>query len=302
MTNSGLRHVVVAGASGLIGRALVESLRAENVRVTTLVRTPDAGEDEHPWLIDDRPLDPEVIAGADAVVGLNGASIGRLPWTRRYRHTLLWSRITPTRALARAVRALGDAAPHFVSASAVGFYGATPIGPVTEASARGDGFLADVCGEWEAAAQSAGDAARVSLLRTAPVIHREGVLSPLIRLTALGLGGPLGSGTQEWPWISLADEVRAVRHVIDHGISGPVNLTGPARATANDIGFAVARELNRPFLVRAPAWGLELALGQDAARALLTTDARVIPDVLTHSGFTWRHTTAEAAVHEALAA
>lgn len=296
------QRVVIAGASGLIGRALARSLRDDGVAVTTLVRHPPTSPDEVAWLIDDRPLDPAVLAGADAVVGLNGASIGRFPWTASYRHTLLWSRITPTQALASAVRSLGDDAPAFVSASAVGYYGSAPGERLTERSGRGESFLADLCGEWEAAAFAAGDRARVAVLRTAPVIDRGGVLGPLMLLTRAGLSGPIGRGTQVWPWISLDDEVRAVRHVIDAGLTGPVNLTGPTRATANDLGFALAMRMNRPFVVRAPVWALRLALGRDATEALLTTDADVAPEVLESTGFTFDHRTVDDAVAAALAA
>ncbi|GAA1986750.1 TIGR01777 family oxidoreductase [Microbacterium pumilum] len=298
----GIRHVVVAGASGLIGAALVDSLRADGVEVTTLVRRPAASPDEVEWLTGPEPLDPAVLEGADAVVGLNGASIGRFPWTRKYQSTLLWSRITPTRAIARAVRELGSDAPAFVSASAVGYYGSAPGKRLDESAPRGDSFLADLCGEWEAAALGAGDEARVSLLRTAPIIHRDGVLKPLLLLTKLGVSGPIGRGTQVWPWISLDDEIRAIRHVIDAGLTGPVNLTGPTRATANDLGFALAMRMNRPFLLRAPVWGIKLALGSPATEALLITDADVVPRVLEESGFTFAHPTVQSAVAAAVPA
>lgn len=294
------RRVVVAGASGLIGRALIASLRADGIAVTRLVRREATAPDEVSWNPGRARLNPEVVAGADAVVGLNGASLGHFPWSTRYRHELLWSRIAPTQALAAAVRALGDDAPAFVSASAVGYYGSAPGTTLTETSARGEGFLADVCGEWENAALAAGDRARVALLRTAPVIHADGVLKPLLLLTRLGVSGPIGRGTQVWPWISLSDEVRAIRHVIDTGLAGPVNLTGPERATANDIGFALARRMNRPYLVRAPEWALELALGRDATRGLLTGDANVVPEALTASGFSFEHPTVDDAVAAAV--
>ena len=294
------RRVVVSGASGLIGSTLVESLRGDGVDVTTLVRRPPERPDEVEWLTGPRPLDPAVLEGADAVVGLNGASIGRFPWTPSYKSTLLWSRITPTRAIARAVRELGPDAPAFVSASAVGYYGTAPGARLTERSPRGDTFLADVCGEWESAARSAGDDSRVALLRTAPIVHRDGVLKPLLLLTRLGLSGPIGRGTQVWPWISLEDEVRAIRHVIDADIEGPVNLTGPTRATANDLGFALAMRMNRPFVLRAPVWAMKLVLGADATEALLTSDADVVPTVLEDSGFTFTHETVEAAVASAV--
>ncbi|MCP2637283.1 TIGR01777 family oxidoreductase [Microbacterium sp. HD4P20] len=296
------RRIVVAGASGLIGSALVDSLRSDGLRVTTLVRRPATAPDEVEWLADDRPLDPAVLDGASAVVGLNGASIGRFPWTPAYKNTLLWSRITPTQALARAIRHLGTDAPAFVSASAVGYYGTAPGARLTERARRGETFLADLCGEWEGAALAAGDHAPIALLRTAPVVHRHGVLAPLLLLTKAGLSGPIGRGTQAWPWISLQDEVRAIRHVIDARLDGPVNLSGPTRATANDLGFALAVRMNRPFLLRAPEWGMKLVLGRDATEALLTPDMNVVPEVLRTTGFAFTHPTIEAAVDAAVPA
>lgn len=291
-------HIVVGGASGLIGRALVASLRERGDRVTRLVRHAPREPDEVRWL-DGAPLDPRVLAEADAVVGLNGASIGRLPWTRGYRSTLLWSRITPTRTLARAIEALPPAErPLFASASAVGFYGSGR--DLTEATPAGNSFLASLCVEWEHAARVAGD--RVALLRTAPILHPEGVLKPLIALTRAGLSGPLGSGAQSWPWISLDDEVAAILRVLDQRVMGPVNLAGPTRATANDIGFALAMRLNRPYVLRAPAGALRLALGDAFANDVLLTDAHVVPEALTSSGFAFRHRTAEDAIAAAIPA
>ncbi|SIT77694.1 TIGR01777 family oxidoreductase [Microbacterium sp. RU33B] len=296
------RRVVISGASGLIGTALTDSLRRDGVDVTRLVRRPAQSPDEVEWDPGYRALDPGVLAGADAVVGLSGASIGRFPWTPKYKSTLLWSRVSPTRTLSAAITALGADAPAFVSASAVGYYGSAPGVKLDEASPRGESFLADLCGEWEAAALSAASTTRVALLRTAPIVHVGGVLKPLILLTKAGVSGPIGRGTQVWPWISLEDEVRAIRHVIDSDIAGPVNLTGPTRATANDLGFALAVRLNRPFVVRAPVWGMKLALGSDATEAILTSDADVAPRVLEASGFAFDHPTVEAAVAAAVPA
>ncbi len=293
-------RIVIAGASGLIGRALTRSLRDDGVPVTHLVRRAPQEADEVFWDPQRERLDPELLAGARAVVGLNGASIGRFPWTTRYRHELLWSRIAPTQALASAVRALGDDAPAFVSASAVGYYGSAPGVRLDESAPRGETFLADLVGEWENAAAAAGARAKVAFLRTAPIVHREGVLKPLLLLTRAGVSGPIGRGTQVWPWISLDDEVRAIRQVIDAGLSGPVNLTGPTRATANDLGFALAQRMNKPFLLRAPVWGLRLVLGRDAVDGLLASDADVVPDALARSGFTFRHATVDEAVAAAV--
>lgn len=302
MPESSTRRVVLSGASGLIGSALTESLRADGVEVTSLVRHEPSAPHEVQWLQDAAPLDPGVLAGADAVVCLNGATIGHFPWTPSYKSTLLWSRITPTRTLATAIRELGDDAPALVNASATGYYGSQPGEVLTEESRRGDGFLADICGEWETAARGAGPRARVALLRTAPIVHERGVLKPLLLLTKLGVSGPIGRGTQVWPWITLEDEVRAIRHVIDSDLDGPVNLTGPMRATANDLGFALARRMNRPYALRAPVWGVKLALGSDATDALLTSDADVRPSVLQADGFTFTHQTVEDAVASAVPA
>ncbi|MFB8147590.1 TIGR01777 family oxidoreductase [Microbacterium sp. NPDC056003] len=296
----GARRVVVTGSTGLIGSALVDSLRADGVEVTRLVRRPAQASDEVEWLTGASPLDPAVLDGAQAVVGLNGATIGRFPWTARYRNTLLWSRVTPTQAIARALRELGTDAPAFVSASAVGYYGSAPRRRLDETSPRGETFLADLCGEWETAARAAGDQTRVALLRTAPIVHADGVLKPLMLLTRLGVSGPIGRGTQVWPWISLDDEVRAIRHVIDSGLDGPVNLVGPTRATANDLGFALAVRMNRPFLLRAPVWAVRTVLGADATEAVLTSDLDVAPAVLEASGFSFRHPTVEDAIASAV--
>jgi uncharacterized protein len=136
----------------------------------------------------------------------------------------------------------------------------------------------------------------VTLLRTAPVVHHDGVLKPLLLLTRLGLSGPIGRGTQVWPWISLADEIAAIRHVIDRRLDGPVNLTSPVRTTANDLGFALARRMNRPYALRAPVWGMRAVLGSDATDALLTTDALVEPSVLERSGFSFAYPDVDAAI------
>ncbi|WP_194765519.1 TIGR01777 family oxidoreductase [Microbacterium sp. UFMG61] len=294
------QRIVISGASGLIGTALAASLREDAVDVTTLVRRPPRRAGEVQWAPGERDLDPEVLAGASAIVALGGASVGRLPWTPGYRRELVRSRLTTTRTIATAVRALGSDAPALVSASAVGYYGSAPGATLTEASPAGDTFLAELCVRWEDEAARAGDHARVALLRTAPIIHRRGVLKPLIQLTRFGLAGPIGPGTQMWPWISLDDEVRAIRHIIDRQLVGPVNLTGPTPASANDIGRALARRMRRPFWFPAPTFALRLALSAAAADSLLVSDADVRPAALEASGFTFRHRTAESAVDSAL--
>lgn len=294
------RHIVVAGASGLIGAAVVRAATARGDRVTMLVRRPARKGDEAEWDPAAGRLDPRHLAGADAVVLLNGASVGRVPWTRSYREQLLSSRLDSTRTMVAALQQLGGDAPALISGSAVGYYGSAPGQELSERSPAGDTFLAALCVQWEEAARRAESVSRVALLRTAPVIHRKGVLRPLISLTSLGIGGPIGRGTQIWPWVSLEDEVRAILHIVDAGLAGPVNVCGPTPATANDIGRSLAHELRRPYWLPAPGWGLKLALGKAMTESLLTVDADVRPDALLRSGFAFTHGTVDAAVRAAV--
>lgn len=240
-----------------------------------------------------------MLAGARAVICLNGASIGRLPWTSRYRSELLWSRLTPTRTIADAVARLNTDAPQFVTASGVNFYGAHPSGPVDEESPAGAGFLADLCQAWEEATAPASANTTVTHLRFAPVIHKDGVLKPLIVLTRLGLGGPLGSGTQTAPWVGFEDALGAIRHTVANTIAGPVNVVGPTRASSNDLGFALAMQMQRPYLLRAPAWALRMLLSE-AADELLLDDLDVTPAVLERTGYRFSATTVQDAIATAL--
>lgn len=294
------RRIVIAGASGLIGQALSRAAAARGDRVTALVRRPAANAGEAQWDPAAGRLDPVHLDGADAVVMLNGASVGRMPWTKAYRSILRVSRLDSTRTMVHALRLLGDGAPALVSGSAVGYYGSDPGRVLVESSPAGHTFLAELCQDWEEAARHAEDVTRVALVRTAPVIHRRGVLRPMIALTSLGLGGRLGRGDQVWPWVSLDDEVRAILHIIDEQIAGPVNVTGPASATAEQTGRALARELHRPFWLPAPEWGLRLALGRDATQSLLTVNADVRPEVLLKTGFVFTHGTMAEAVRTAV--
>ncbi|NLF91300.1 MAG: TIGR01777 family protein [Corynebacterium marinum] len=293
-------RIIISGASGLIGSALATSLEADGVEVVRLVRRQPRNTGEAFWEPGSGDLDPGLLAGADAVVNLNGASIGKLPWTGNYRQVLRSSRLAPTRTLADAIRTLGKDAPMLVSASAVGIYGDRPGETLTETSGPGEGFLARLCVDWEAEALKAGPEAKVALLRTASLLHPEAVLKPLIPLTRFGLNGPLGTSRQIWPWISLEDEVCAIRHIIDHGITGPVNLSGPTPASARDIGRHLAERLRRPYLIPAPKWALRMVLGRDAAESLLLADAKVEPEVLTGSGFQFTEPTAQSAIDSAL--
>lgn len=292
-------RIVIGGASGLIGTALGRSLEADGHDVVRLVRRTPRKPNEAEWDPLAGTLAPSVVSGADAVVNLSGASLGKLPWTPSYRSTILWSRLSATRTLVDAMHRADAAPAAFLSGSAVGYYGDRPGVTLTEESSRGTGYLADVVVAWEDAAAAAPDAVRTVLLRNGIVVDTEGVLKPLVPLTRFGVAGPLGTGRQYWPWIGLRDEVRAITHLTTSTLSGPVNLCGPNPARADDLMFELARRMNRPYLLRAPAFALRALLG-DAADGLLLSDQLVKPQRLLDDGFVFQTPTVEAALAEAL--
>ncbi|HEY8701140.1 MAG TPA: TIGR01777 family oxidoreductase [Arthrobacter sp.] len=290
-------RVVVSGSSGFIGSELLRRLALRGDEAVRLVRrTP--GDGEAWWDPMTGQLDPAVLRGADAVVNLSGAPLGRLPWTGRYRAEILGSRLAATRTLVGALDRLdaqGETMPSLINASAVGFYGSRPGVELSEDSTGGSGFLADVVRRWEDAALAAPAGCRIVLARTGVVLGPGGAVGPLLRLARAGLAGPLGSGRQHWPWISLRDEAAAILHLIRSDASGPVNLVGPEPATAGGIGRAIARRIRRPYWIPAPSPVLTAILGE-AAEELILADQLVRPDVLTASGFVFRDSTADAAV------
>jgi len=290
------RHAVVAGASGFIGAALVTHLRRDGWRVTTLVRRNPATSDEVRWDPAMGELDPAVVSGADAVINLAGSSISRMPWTKAIKADLMESRRTTTTTIVTAINAAKVTPAVFLSASAIGFYGHRGDDELTEKSKRGDGFLADVCVAWEKWASKA--KCRTVFLRTGLVLGGGGALAPLKLATLFGAGARVGNGRQWWPWISLRDEVRAIVHLIDSSVSGPVNLVGPNPATATTITRALATALLRPHLFVIPAFAVKL-LGE-AGFELLLSSHRLTPEVLLADGFRFQHPTASNAVRWAI--
>jgi hypothetical protein len=291
-----VRHAVVAGGTGFIGRALVHELRALGWSVTTLVRRSPTSDTEVQWNPTAGDLDPAVLSGADAVINLAGSSISRMPWTTAITNDIVESRRAATTTIVDAVNQAGTAPKVLINASAVGFYGNRGDEALTEKSSRGKGFLADVTVDWEK--WTSGSAIRTVLVRTGLVLGPGGALAPLRLATALFAGGRVGSGIQSWPWISLRDEVRAIIHLIDSSVSGPVNLVGPKPATANTITKALSRILRRPHLLGIPPLALKL-LG-DAGQELLQSSQRIEPAVLLKDGFVFEHATPEAALRWAL--
>jgi uncharacterized protein (TIGR01777 family) len=293
-------RVVLAGASGLIGTALSRSLRSDGHEVISLVRRAPSTVQEKQWAPQEGKLDPGALAGADAVVCLSGAGVADRRWSDSYKRTLRTSRSTTVGTIAQTMASLGSPRV-LVSASAVGYYGDTGDTEVDESSPRGEGFLAELCAEWEAAAQPAAEAgARVANLRTGIVLTRQGgFLKRLAPIVQLGVGGRLGSGKQFLPWISLADEVAAIRFVIDHEMHGPVNLTGPEPTPNGELIATLAHLKHRPAAIPVPGFAIKIALGEVAGDVL--GGQRAVPAALLDAGFVHQHADVESALAWALA-
>ncbi|MFT4123865.1 MAG: TIGR01777 family oxidoreductase [Microbacteriaceae bacterium] len=287
--------VLVAGASGLIGTELVARLRSAGHGVRTLTRGAPEAPGAHRWDPATGRLDPEVLSGVDAVVNLAGASLARLPWTPHHRERILRSRLDATATLTWALARTSLPPRTLLNASAVGYYGDRPGEELDESSPAGSGFLAEVVERWEEAARQAPDGTRVVLLRTGLVVGRGGALRPLELLTRAGLGARIGAGRQHWPWISLADEARAIVHLLGSPLAGPVGLEGPTPATAAEVTAALARTLRRPHALAVPAAVIRTALGE-AGRELLLADQRAVPRRLLDDGFVFTHRTVAEAI------
>ncbi|MBL1087167.1 TIGR01777 family oxidoreductase [Streptomyces actinomycinicus] len=279
-------RIAVAGASGLIGSALVRSLAADGHEVVRLVRRAARGADEVCWDPERQYVDAAGLTGCDVVVDLAGAGVGDRRWTPEYKRLIRDSRVLGTAALAEAVAALPEPPRVFVSGSAIGFYGETGDRVVDEDAPPGDGFLPALCVEWEEAAAPAVEAGvRTVFLRTGLVVARGGgAWGRLFPLFRAGLGGRLGDGRQYWSYIALHDEVAAIRHLIeDDTLSGPFNLTAPEPLTNREITAAMGRVLNRPTVFPVPAPVLRTVLGEMAGDVL--GSQRVVPKRLLDSGF-----------------
>jgi uncharacterized protein len=289
--------IAIAGSSGLIGSALVSALRSADHRVVRIVRRAPSNVDEVFWNPESGEFDSSALHGVDAVVNLCGVNVGEKRWSGAFKQSLRDSRIGPTEVLAAAVVEAG--VPVLINASAVGYYGDTRGRTADETSPPGQGFLAQLCQDWEAATAPAQlDGARVVLVRTGLVVAPSGgMLARLRPLFSFGLGARLGNGRQYIPWISLEDEVRALLFTIGHDeLSGPVNLTGPAPVTNAEFTAALGRAVNRPTPLIVPGFALRTVLGEFAQEGLLGGQ-RAIPAALERSGFVFHHNT----IGEALA-
>lgn len=279
--------VAISGGSGLIGPALARSLHADGIGLRRLVRRAPRRPDEIEWRPGSR-LDPRLLGGVTAVVNLSGAPVGDRRWNEAFKRVIRDSRLRSTDTLARALAEMDRPTSVFVSASAIGYYGDTGDREVTEASPKGPGFFADVVRDWEEAAEPARAAGiRVVHPRSGLVVSsRGGAWARMFPLFRAGVGGRLGSGRQYWSWISLRDEVAALRFLMDGELAGPVNLTSPNSATNSQITTAMGEVLHRPTVLPVPAFALRAVLGEFSSEVLGSIRAR--PEALIRAGFAWQ--------------
>jgi uncharacterized protein (TIGR01777 family) len=292
-------RVAVTGSHGLIGSALLDHLGAAGHGAVRIVRgEPAAGEIG--WDPASGGLD---LAGVDAVVNLAGAGIGDHRWTDDYKRQVRESRTVGTRHLAEAIAASGEGPKVLLSGSAIGYYGDRSDEVLDETSTPGEGFLASVARDWEAATAPAADAgARVVHLRSGIVLAKEGgALAKMLPLFKLGLGGRFGSGRQWMSWISIEDEASAIVHLLTSDVAGPVNLTAPEPVTNAQLADTLGDVLRRPTVVPVPSFGPKLLLGGERAGALLLEGQRVLPRVLQADGYEFTHATLERALRAVLA-
>ena len=297
-------RILVSGASGSIGTELVAQLRAADHDVLRLVRRAPTSPDELNWAPAARTMDFRIMGEVDAVVNLSGAPVAHLPWTGRYRKVLRASRLDTTQTLVDAMNMVRTPPRVLLNASGVGFYGDRPAERLTEDSAKGEGFLADLVADWEATSRLAPAATRVVQVRSANVIARDGMMAPLALTTQFGLGARFGTGGQHWPWISLHDEAAALVHLLGSRLAGPVNLAGPVPATSDRITRTLATRIGRDYRAgreywaRIPEWSIRAGLGR-AGQELLLDSAKVYPTRLEADGFRWRHERVEDAIDAA---
>lgn len=282
-------HIVIAGASGLIGTQLSETLREAGHDVVALVRREPSSAAEVRWDPATLRLDAQALAGVDTVINLAGAGIGDRPWTQRRIDDLLGSRLNATRTLTAAMAKLDEPPRTFISQSASGYYADSGAAQLRETASPGSGVLSRICVEWEAAAHQAPAGVRVVTTRTGVVLSRTGgALGRLLPLLRLGVGGPLGHGRQYWPWITLPDVASAFLFLAGSGLHGPVNVCAPEDADSNALTAALASALHRPAALRVPSPALRLVMGKLADELLLASQ-RMEPAVLSAAGFQWRH-------------
>jgi uncharacterized protein (TIGR01777 family) len=297
---AGMR-LVISGATGFLGRPLVQALRSEGHSVLGLTRSPSPARDFAAWIPDGTAGDwAGHLDGADGVINLTGESIGGGRWTGARKDAIRASRVLPTRSLVAGMRAVRRPPRFLLNASGIGYYGSRGDEILTEESGPGSDFLASICRDWEAEALSAEEAgARVALLRSGVVLHRDGgALEQMARPFKWFVGGRLGSGRQYLSWIHRDDWVALVRFIMQaEEAQGAFNVTAPTPAPNVEFADVLARALHRPAVVATPSFVLRAVLGE-MADGLVLVSQRAVPARALSMGFTFAYPTlTEALAH-----
>jgi len=294
-------RVLVSGGSGLIGSALIPSLKSRGFRVIRLVRGTASGADQITW-DPTKALSPETVSGFHAIVHLSGETVATR-WSNSKKSKIRASRVESTRNLAQGA-AKAEKRPHvLITASAIGYYGNRGDEVLREESSSGTGFLAEVCREWEGAAQPAADAGiRCAQIRTGVVLSPGGgALQKMLPPFRMGVGGTLGPGRQWMSWIHIQDMVGAINHILKTDLlRGPVNLVAPKPVTNAEFTKTLGSVLSRPTLLPVPALVMKLAFGQMAEEVLLSSQ-RVEPTKLVTSGYPFQYSDLQRALESILA-
>jgi uncharacterized protein (TIGR01777 family) len=293
--------VLIAGASGLVGSALIPALEAEGGEVTRLVRT-SAGAGEIEWHPNNDQIDAAKLEGFDAIINLAGENIAGGRWTDDQKRKIHDSRVNGTHLLSEAIAGLKQPPKVFLCASATGIYGDRDDETLDEQSDSGGGFLAGVCREWEQATEPASAAGvRTVNLRFGPILAREGgMLAKLLTPFKMGMGGKVGSGKQYIAWVAIDDAVGAIKLALkDESIRGPLNIVSPHPVTNEEFTKTLGHVLSRPTALSVPAFAARLAFGEMADEMLLTSQ-RVIPKRLNDAGYEFEYPELEGAFRKYL--
>ena len=286
-----MKTVAIAGSSGTIGRALERLLIQEGFSVKRLVRRNQIDDSEIFWDPKNKFLDPNRLVGINAIVNLAGVGIGDKRWSRKRMEQIISSRVKGTELICKTIAGIkSDERPSvLINASAIGYYGHTGSNPATENSPLGEGFLADVCSKWEESTLEAERAGiRVVHARTGIVLSASGgLLKRLLPIFKLGLGGCIGSGEQLMSWISLRDEIAAIKWMLDNEINGPVNLVSPEPLSNFEFSKTLGDVLRRPVVFKIPSSVLSLVYGRQLVDELMISSQSIVPEVLLKNNFTF---------------
>lgn len=294
--------VVITGASGLIGTKLTAAFEADGWRVLRAVRREAKHDQEVSYDPKKGLIEREKLEGVEAIVHLAGAGIADKRWTESYKQTILDSRVDGTTLIAETLAGLNNKPKVFACASAIGYYGDRGNEELDEQAAAGDGYLPEVCLQWERSCEAAREAGiRTVNMRIGVVLSTEGgALKEMLTPFKLGGGGVLGSGKQYFSWIELEDIVRAMHFIVKNdSLSGPVNLVAPNPVTNYEFTKTLGRVLSRPTILPMPAFAARLLFGE-MADALLLASTRVVPSKLTSAGFSYEHGELEPALKHVL--